>query len=271
MTGFYFYRLPPLIVKNIYQYITIKMKDEVKKETSIRKYPLLDGNGDGQKILKELDEYVHRLQRRAIIAELEYADVKKQLEKKSAEHKSAIEKMNQAFKEEKASWSSKERSYESKIKTLTEENKILNIRLNSFSPSFSDWKIHTIQFGAEPEKLEGNFSSADVQILKGYKDKNTKLWTEVKSLRKMIENDYIEAQHLEESIMDYTDEKGYDEAYVIFERLNTLLAGVDAWTAVFKRLKKFFKDKKKDIEKNKSPRNIHLTGDHPTYNETYND
>ena len=257
--------------KNLLTKHKTEMKDEEKKEIRIRKFPLLDGNGDGQKILKELDNYVLGLQRRAIIAELESADAKKQLEKKSAEYNSTIEKINQAFKEEKASWSSKERSYESKIKTLTEENKVLNLRLNSFNHSFSDWKIHTFQVAAEPEILVDNYSSADVRILKDYKDKNAKLWNEVKNLRKMIENDFIEAQHLEESIMDYSDEKGYDEAYVIFERLNTLLAGVDAWTAVFKRLKKFFKEKKKDIDKNKAPRNINLTGDHPTYNETNNE
>ena len=235
------------------------MKDEEKKSLTYHNFTLSDISGDAKKILAELDNYLRILQERLAVAEMNAIDAKNRRAKESAEYISRIEFINQKFKEEKASWSSKERSYESKIKTLADENDKLKRRLSRVSPT-----IYYV--GNEEGKI-----SAEKAFIDRSKNAAQDLLKEVKNLRKNIEDNYIEAQHLEESIKDYTDEKGYDEAYEIFERLNTLLAGVDAWTAAFKRLKKFFKEKKKDIDKSKSPRNINLTGDHPTYNENNND
>lgn len=215
---------------------------------------------EAPRILNELNEYLSNLQNQRAAAELKYANADRLLKKKSEEFNSMLVGLNQRLKEEKASWSSKERSYESKIKALTDENEKLKRRLNKVSQSdvyYVGYEVGNI--AAEESRIASNRNAAQ------------DLWKEVEDLRSKIDKNYVEVEHLEQSIKEYTDEKGYDEAYEIFERLNTLLAGVDAWTAANKRLKSFFREKKKEIKSAGGNRTINITGDHPTYNENNND
>lgn len=215
---------------------------------------------EAPRILNELNEYLSNLQNQRAAAELKYANADRLLKKKSEEFNSMLVGLNQRLKEEKASWSSKERSYESKIKALTDENEKLKRRLNKVSQSdvyYVGYEVGNI--AAEESRIASNRNAAQ------------DLWKEVEDLRSKIDKKYVEVEHLEQSIKEYTDEKGYDEAYEIFERLNTLLAGVDSWTAANKRLKSFFREKKKEIKSAGGYRTINITGDHPTYNENNND
>lgn len=243
------------------------MKDEEKMKVFIS-----HAIDDEQKLLRGLDDYISNLKKRLSMAEANAIETQKLREKESAEYFSKLEVLKQKHKEEKASWSSKERSYESKIKMLAEENNNLSERIRSMNVSSSEWSgyLHGRML-SDDTRYDDDFDSATDHALDFYRKGKTRLWNEVKDLRSKIENDYIEVEHLEESIKDYTDEKGYDEAYEIFERLNTLLAGVDPWTAAIKRLKKFFREKKKEIKEAGGNRTINISGDHPTYNETYND
>lgn len=231
------------------------MKDEEKNNLSYQGI-----RDEAPRILNELNEYLSNLQNQRAAAELKYANADRLLKKKSEEFNSMLVGLNQRLKEEKASWSSKERSYESKIKALTDENEKLKRRLNKVSQSdvyYVGYEVGNI--AAEESRIASNRNAAQ------------DLWKEVEDLRSKIDKKYVEVEHLEQSIKEYTDEKGYDEAYEIFERLNTLLAGVDSWTAANKRLKIFFREKKKEIKSAGGNRTINLTGDHPTYNENNND
>ena len=237
------------------------MKDK-EKNVPYHNAALSDISGGAQKLLSELDDYLRELFDRLVLAEMENDKIKDRCARETADYIIKMENLNKQFKEEKASWSSKERSYESKLKKLSEENALLKYRLRDMPPS----KIHYVQYDV------GNIAAeAAPNLFSRNKKEAQDVWNEVKELREKIDNDYIEAKHLEDSIKEYTDEVDFKEAHQIFERLNTMLAGNVAWTKAIKRLKKFFKEKKKELGDAGGARTININGDHPTYNETYND
>jgi hypothetical protein len=77
---------------------------------------------------------------------------------------------------------------------------------------------------------------------------------------------------LAEGLKDYVDEAGIDEAHNLFNQLNNLLFEVTAWTKNVPELKKFFRQARTEMkkEKEKSITNIGqqtIFGNVGTYND----
>ena len=121
---------------------------------------------------------------------------------------------------------------------------------------------------AESQKLDEMRQKQIEQM----KKTSEKLEESIKELQEKLGNESVPLSVLAEGLKDYVDEAGIDEAHNLFNQLNNLLFEVTAWTKNVPELKKFFRQARTEMkkEKEKSITNIGqqtIFGNVGTYND----
>lgn len=131
------------------------------------------------------------------------------------------------------------------VKESNNKDKLNNKKISQLQGDNSELQLSIAQLQHDKGQLEKEISQLRSQL-----EANSKIVSEAKKSiaanRTPISDEPLTV--LADGVKEYVDEVGVDKAYDLFNRLNTILIGVPAWTKHGSALKKFFQKVRKEKE-----------------------
>ena len=164
--------------------------------------------------------------------------------KVAAEKKAQIE-VNVIYEEAQANAEAQRKKYEKLAEEATYKQRDREVEIVRLQREKSELQKTITQLQHDKELLEKEISQLRSQL-----EANSKIVSEAKKSiaanRTPIADETLTV--LADGVKEYVDEVGVDKAYDLFNRLNTILIDVPAWTKHASALKKVFKKARKEMQ-----------------------